>query len=316
MEKSQKSAEKGKQKKDEIIGSKKAKTPSESKKGTTEIAANKPNGVKTIRPSDKVPISHFRDVTHKLRYDNLTKFEVLPVKTLEWKKLSKNPKYADLYNKLAKMNWLGITQFYQTEASDSMVIEFFTGIITNKRANGGDDGMYVHICGQEAVITVETIGQLLKIEYSEGDSKPPKEFDYNAAWKLINEEIIAESEYSDDENDKEDTGKSASENESQDGEEDATEVKAASKGKKTITTVKASTLISKDGPKTTSKSKDAAKEISATTTTTQKPQSGIEVLPSTANVKIVSGLFSKRKPQMKFPNVAETPMQSKRLKKA
>ncbi|OMO75807.1 hypothetical protein CCACVL1_16032 [Corchorus capsularis] len=148
MEKSQKSADKGKQKKDEIVGTKKTKTSSGSKKGTTKIATNKLKNVKIIRPSDKVLVNHFRDATHKLRYDNLNKFEVLPAKTLDWKKLSKNPRYADPHSKFARMNC------------------------------GGDDALYVHICGQEAVLTAENIGQLLNIE-------PPKDFDYNTAWRVI-----------------------------------------------------------------------------------------------------------------------------------
>lgn len=69
-----------------------------------------------------------------------------------------------------------------------MVIEFFTGVVTDKRAipeNGNEEDFYVFMCGKEVVISAETIGEMLNIEYIDGDSKPPKNFDYDAAWRFI-----------------------------------------------------------------------------------------------------------------------------------
>ncbi|OMP10010.1 hypothetical protein COLO4_04910 [Corchorus olitorius] len=125
------------------------------------------------KPSDKVPTEHFRDMTHKMRYDHLVEFKLVHAKTFDWESLSQNLMYAGLHSKLARMNWLGITKFDQTLASDSMAREFFTGIITDKKKipkGGREDNVYAFVCGGEVTISANTLGQMLDIEYSEGNS--------------------------------------------------------------------------------------------------------------------------------------------------
>ncbi|OMO52162.1 hypothetical protein COLO4_37379 [Corchorus olitorius] len=137
----------------------------------------------TESPSVLIPVNSFRNIAHKLRYDDVDKFTLKPSKTFNWEVLSQNPIYASLHEKFANMNWLGIVHVNEKQMSESAVKEFYTGIQVDKPGND----LYVHICGKEVIITALTLGQALNIEWIKGDVEPPKEFNVNEAWKKLND---------------------------------------------------------------------------------------------------------------------------------
>ncbi|OMO60237.1 hypothetical protein COLO4_33890 [Corchorus olitorius] len=133
-------------------------------------------------PSVEIPVNHFRNIAHRLRYDEVDKFTLKPAKTFDWENLSQNPVYASLHDKFINMNWMGIVHINEKQVSESAVKEFCTGILTDSK---GKD-LYVHFCEKEVIITAMTLGQALNIEWLKGDSEPPEDFDVNEAWKKLN----------------------------------------------------------------------------------------------------------------------------------
>ncbi|OMP05680.1 hypothetical protein COLO4_08650 [Corchorus olitorius] len=136
-----------------------------------------------------IPANHFRNIAHKLRYDDVDKFTLKSAKTFNWENLSQNPAYAGLHEKFINMNWMGIVHVNEKQMSESAVKEFYTVIHTDNKGND----LYVHFCGKEVIITAMTLGQTLNIEWIKGDVEPPEDFDVNEAWKKLNgnDEIFA-----------------------------------------------------------------------------------------------------------------------------
>ncbi|OMP08326.1 hypothetical protein COLO4_06581 [Corchorus olitorius] len=130
----------------------------------------------------KIPANHFRNIAHRLRYDDVDKFILKPAKTFDWENLSQNPVYASIHEKFINMNWMGIVHVNEKQVSESAVKEFYTGIHTDSKGND----LYVHFCGKEVIITTMTLGQALNIEWIKGDAEPPEDFDVNEAWKKLN----------------------------------------------------------------------------------------------------------------------------------
>ncbi|OMO77428.1 COP9 signalosome complex subunit 2-like protein [Corchorus olitorius] len=153
------------------------------KKAVGDFAKSRTEKYLTESPSVIIPANHFRNIAHKLRYDDVDKFTLKPVKTFNWENLSQNPVYAGLHEKFINMNWMGIVHVNEKQMSDSAVKEFYSGIQTD---NTGND-LHVHFCGKEVIITALTLGQALNIEWIMGDVKPPEDFDVNEAWKKLND---------------------------------------------------------------------------------------------------------------------------------
>ncbi|OMO95059.1 hypothetical protein COLO4_16081 [Corchorus olitorius] len=149
----------------------------------------------TESPCEEVPFNHFRNTIHRMRYDDITEFILLLARTFDWEQLSQIPTYAEFHQKVVKMNWMGIIQFSQIHVSESMVREFFSSIITDKKELFKDGywaeitkDLFAHVCGKEVIITAELLGQMMNIEHLEGEVKPPRDFDFDAAWKFLNED--------------------------------------------------------------------------------------------------------------------------------
>lgn len=119
-------------KKQKSSGKRKSHESDLSKKKATESSVIELLSLLKKLPSYKVPRGHFRDEIHKMRYDSLLEFKLLHAKTFDWRSLSQDPMYAEIYGKLARVNWLGITKYDQDFTSNCMVREFYTGIITDK----------------------------------------------------------------------------------------------------------------------------------------------------------------------------------------
>ncbi|OMP02716.1 hypothetical protein COLO4_10878 [Corchorus olitorius] len=130
-----------------------------------------------------IPANHFRNIAHKLRYDDVNKLTLKPGKTFNWEVLSQNPIYAGLHEKFVNMNWMWIVHVNAKQMSESAVKEFYTGIQIDKPGND----LHVHFCGKEVIITALTLGQALNIEWIKGDVEPPKDFNVNEAWKKLND---------------------------------------------------------------------------------------------------------------------------------
>ncbi|OMP10911.1 histone-lysine N-methyltransferase ATX3-like protein [Corchorus olitorius] len=99
-----------------------------------------------------------------MRYDSLLEFKLLHAKTFDWRSLSQDPMYAEIYGKLARE--LSLTK-------------------RKSQSKGNEEDLYAFICEEEVTISATTIGQMLDIEYSQGESRPPRDFDYDAAWRFI-----------------------------------------------------------------------------------------------------------------------------------
>ncbi|OMO86838.1 hypothetical protein COLO4_20899 [Corchorus olitorius] len=175
------------------VTEKELKIASELKEEISKFAEGKIMKLLNESPCDEVPYNHFRNNIHRIRYDDIFEFNLTPATTIDWNTLSQNPVYVKLHEKFVTVNWMGIVQFENVQVSKSMVKEFLTGIIIDKKGILLEDRfaqnrkfMYVHICGKENVITTSILGQALNIEYLEGQSQPLEDFDVNAAWGFIN----------------------------------------------------------------------------------------------------------------------------------
>ncbi|OMO79524.1 hypothetical protein COLO4_24401 [Corchorus olitorius] len=84
-------------------------------------------------PCDEVPHNHFRNTIHSVKYDDIFEFNLIPAKTIDWNTLSQYPVYVELHEKFVSMNWMGIVQYENVQVSKSMVQEFLTGIILDKK---------------------------------------------------------------------------------------------------------------------------------------------------------------------------------------
>ncbi|OMO77210.1 hypothetical protein COLO4_25276 [Corchorus olitorius] len=157
MDKGKKDLKEVYQKKKTVKKSEKLKTIEEEidvdlKKAVGDFAKSRTEKYLTESPSVMIPANHFRNIAHKIRYDDVDKFTLKPARTFNW------------------------------EMSESAVKEFYTGIQTD---NTGND-LNVHFCGNEVIITALTLGQALNIEWIKGDVEPPEDFNVNEAWKKLN----------------------------------------------------------------------------------------------------------------------------------
>ncbi|OMP10794.1 hypothetical protein COLO4_04264 [Corchorus olitorius] len=159
VKKSEKLGKQGKEKEEEI--------DTELKKAVEDFAKNRTEKYLTESPSVKIPANHFRNIAHRLRYDDVDKFILKPAKTFDWENLSQNPVYAGLHEKFINMNWMGIVHVNEKQVSER-------------------NDLYVHFCGKEVIITAMTLGQALNIEWIKGDAEPPEDFDVNEGWKKLN----------------------------------------------------------------------------------------------------------------------------------
>ncbi|OMO72682.1 vacuolar protein sorting-associated protein 54 [Corchorus olitorius] len=125
VKKNEKLNKQGKENKEEIA--------SKLKKVVDDFAESRMEKYHVESPSVEIPVNHFRNIAHRLRYDEVDKFTLKPAKTFDWENLSQNPIYASLHDKFIKMNWMGIVHVNEKQVSESAVKEFYTGILTDSK---------------------------------------------------------------------------------------------------------------------------------------------------------------------------------------